>query len=161
MTYTPRAIRPLRERFWEKVEKTERCWEWTGSKNSRGYGRIGLGRRKDGHAMAHRVSWEINMGPIPPGLKVCHACDNPGCVNPFHLFLGTQADNIKDCLVKGRANFGTSTGTSNGNAKLTESEVLVIREKYASGKIFQRDLGKAYGITQAQVSSITRGESWK
>ena len=129
----------------------------------RPYHHPGMGRRRDGagYAIAHRVSWGIHNGPIPPGVKVLHTCDNPPCVNPAHLFLGTQADNIKDCLDKGRANYGTLSGSDNGNAKLTETEVLAIREKYASGKIFQRELAKEYGVTQTHISYLVREKNWR
>lgn len=91
---------PRDERFWQKVEKTDTCWLWRGSKNTTGYGQL----RTDRLEKAHRISWEIHNGPIPDGLAVLHACDNPPCVNPSHLWLGTQADNARDRQAKGRQN---------------------------------------------------------
>jgi DNA-binding CsgD family transcriptional regulator len=91
------------ERFWRKVRKGEECWEWTGFRvPPLGYGRF---RLNDEQTWAHRVSWELTFGPIPEGLQVCHRCDNPPCVRPDHLFLGTPLDNVRDMIGKGRASF--------------------------------------------------------
>lgn len=87
------------ERFWAKVDKSGECWEWLAHKTDCGYGRISIGGEM---LSAHRVSWSIHFGPIPPGLCVCHKCDNKLCVNPSHLFLGTITDNNRDKSAKGR-----------------------------------------------------------
>lgn len=88
------------ERFWRKVKKSDGCWEWTGTKNSRGYGMFTPTPGK--RVLAHRFSWEMENGRIPDGLFGCHRCDNPGCVRPDHLFVGTNSDNIRDAVAKGR-----------------------------------------------------------
>src|SRR5271165_4726377 len=89
------------KRFWDKVEKTDGCWNWKAYIGPDGYGRFGFRGKIPG---PHRVSWELSFGPIPDGLNVCHKCDNRRCVRPDHLFLGTDRDNILDCIRKGRRN---------------------------------------------------------
>lgn len=92
----------LQDRLWAKVDTAGECWTWTGT-TSQGYGKIQAGRRGEGWLWVHRVSWELQNGPVPDGLQVLHRCDNPPCVRPSHLFLGTQVDNIRDMWAKGRA----------------------------------------------------------
>lgn len=87
------------KRFFDKIEKTDSCWNWVGAKTSGGYGNIGINNKT---VRAHRLSYELHNGPFDPKLFVCHKCDNPGCVNPEHLFLGNNSDNMKDCFIKGR-----------------------------------------------------------
>lgn len=95
----------LKERFLSKVNKTENCWEWRGAKRSRDYGNFNLNGKP---TLAHRVSYELFIGKIPKDILVCHRCDNQSCVNPNHLFLGTQKDNVRDCLNKGRMKIPTN-----------------------------------------------------
>lgn len=85
--------------FWDKVDKSGECWEWIGNKLESGYGRIGYKRKR---ILAHRFAWELVNGQIPNSLLVCHSCDNPGCVKPNHLFIGTQTDNMRDMMKKNR-----------------------------------------------------------
>jgi HNH endonuclease len=94
--------RPLTERFWEKVEKTDDCWLWLGNLNGNGYGYTKLEAPSRRNELAHRISWTLHFGPIPEGLFVCHHCDTPPCVRPDHLFLGTHSDNMKDMWRKDR-----------------------------------------------------------
>ena len=99
----PRRTKSLLERFWAKVQKSDDgCWIWTASFGKAGYGAINSGRRPTRMLSASRVMWEIAYGPIPEGLSVLHRCDVPRCVRPDHLFLGTQRDNIRDAMAKGR-----------------------------------------------------------
>ena len=92
---------PLEERFWSKVKKTPGCWSWLGSKDSNGYGRIMI-RERGGSKLAHRIAYEIVNGEIPSQMHACHKCDNPSCVNPDHIFIGTAKDNLQDMSKKGR-----------------------------------------------------------
>lgn len=91
---------PIEDRFWTHIRVTEAgCWEWTGKRRANGYGLTSINRRD---VRAHRMAWTLSQGPIPDGLCVCHHCDNPPCVNPAHLFLGTKGDNLRDMCAKGR-----------------------------------------------------------
>lgn len=108
---------------------------------------------------AHRVSWMLANGPIPAGMVVCHRCDNPPCVNPDHLFLGTQIDNMRDRSKKGRGNH--RKGSRHGRAKLTEQDVRVIRSRYATGDWKQSDLAAEYGVSQPLIGHIVRRVTWR
>tara|TARA_R110000737_G_scaffold340221_1_gene362858 strand:- start:1016 stop:1408 length:393 start_codon:yes stop_codon:yes gene_type:complete len=102
-----KKITPLHIRFWEGVAKAEgnKCWEWMGSKDINGYGKLSIGGRDANFDIrAHRLSYEMRFGPIKPQNLICHTCDNPSCVNPNHLFEGTQVDNMRDMSRKGRIN---------------------------------------------------------
>ena len=151
--------RSLEERFWAKVSKGEGddCWEWTAYRNKGGYGKIARGGSKNERIRAHRLSWILHNGPIPTGAVVCHRCDNPGCVNPYHLFLGTQKDNLQDAQRKGRM----ARGERNHHAKLSRNQVLEIRAQYASGNTSTRALATKYGVSQTSISTIVRREVWK
>lgn len=147
--------RPLLERFWEKVDRhgPDECWPWLGARHGYGHGHI----RVDGDvAKAHRVSYTINVGPIPDGLFVCHTCDNPPCVNPSHLWLGTHADNMADMVAKGRGALGVKHGELSPLAKLTERDVRDIRQSALPGAA----VAESYGVSEGAISSVRRGKSW-
>lgn len=144
------------ERFWSKVEKTETCWEWTASTSHGGYGFIGIGR-KGKVRYAHRYSWIIHFGKIPKGLLVLHKCDNPPCVNPNHLFLGTQKDNMIDAVLKKRI----ATGEKNGRSKLTENKVDAIRKMYAAGNITMDVLSRLFGVNRQSIGHVINNKTWK
>lgn len=139
------------ERFWAKVDRSGDCWEWTASVGTHGYGVFGVGK---GTITAHRMSAKL-AGRDPSGLVVCHTCDNKTCVNPEHLWVGTQRDNLLDMRHKGRQ----ARGRALPQTKLTAEAVLAIREEYSRG-IYQRDLAKKYGIAQSQISQIVNRKSW-
>lgn len=153
----PGTRRPLIERFYEKVEKTETCWIWTGYINKKGYGEINPGGRSSAKR-AHRVSYELHIGQIPNGLMVCHKCDNRACVNPEHLFIGTAAINTRDMVLKGRAN--GPKGENNKSAKLTVEQVKEIRKRSELGES-NKKLGKEYGVGADQISRIVNRKKWK
>jgi hypothetical protein len=146
---------PLLERFFSKVDKTDSCWIWTGAKDSKeGYGMFWFEGRSQ---RAHRVSWEIHFGKIPNNLRVCHKCDTPSCVNPFHFFLGSDADNIADRNSKGRqAHLRRERA---GNSKLTERDIMDIRNMYAKGNT-QRGLSRIYKVSQHTIWSIVHNRTW-
>ena len=133
------------------VDKASGCWLFAGGLVRGGYGQVRLGAKK---ILAHRAAWELVNGPIPAGLLVCHNCDTPACVNPAHLFLGTPRENMADKIAKGRQR--NVTGEAHGRAKLTEQMVQSI----ISDSRTQREIAKAFGIGQAQVSRIKTGSRW-
>lgn len=182
----------LEDRFWSKVDKSGECWLWTGSADESGYGSFRVGKKIE---YAHRVSYSIANGVslswegYSAKSSVCHRCDNPRCVNPAHLFLGTHTDNMSDCVSKGRKNaptgdrhgsrakphtrargasHGTRThpesvrrGDDNGNSKLTEILARLIKERYASGTATQKAIAAEFGIDHSTVSAIVRGRIWR
>jgi hypothetical protein len=159
---TPRDI----ERFWSYVDTSDAdaCWEWRRGRSRAGYGAFYVGKT---HHYAHRLSWELAFGEIPPGLSVCHHCDNPACVNPAHLFVGTQTDNMRDAASKGRTRGTFQKRTSLRepkahliNAKVTAEQVRAIRSRYSEGET-QVAIAAIYGVTQANVSEIVRRKTWK
>lgn len=149
-------------RLFAKVKKTPRCWLWTGRvtglgrPNNLGYGVLKVGQK---NTMAHRLSFTIHRGEIPEGKLVMHKCDNPLCVRPSHLFLGTQKDNVADCVSKDRH----SRGTVNKVAKLTDEIVREIRRRY---KPYDRKNGgdamaKEFGVHSSVVNGIVNGKRWR
>ena len=148
-----RIARPLADRFHEKYipEPMSGCWLWTACTATNGYARITVAGVSRG---GHRVAYELYRGPIPENMQVLHTCDVRCCVNPLHLFLGTQADNITDMINKGRDR--CLKGENHGSAKLTERQVLDIRA--ATG--FQREIASRYSITQTLVSYIKNRKAW-
>ena len=158
---------PLATRFWRKVTvQTEQdCWKWQGAQNGDGYGIIGYGGRYGKTMRAHRLSWELhNKTKIPSDLCVCHHCDNPSCVNPAHLFLGTNKDNVDDMRRKGRRapnHAFAKKGEANGRAILTEANVCLIREWRRDSGITQGELAQQYGVSRGLIEQILARKLWK
>lgn len=138
------------------VKNNDECWEWTGSRNQKEW--HGQWRNKAGEIeLTHRASWRLFKSEIPGGLCVLHRCDNPICVNPTHLFLGTQSDNSNDMWQKGRARPATSLGEKHGMSKLNVNAVLEIRSSQLSGV----ELAKKFGITPTTVCDVRKRRIWK
>jgi hypothetical protein len=163
----------VRDRYWKKVDRSggpDSCHWWTACKTD-GYGRLNIEGRL---YKTHRISWVIaNNKDIPPGMHVCHTCDNPDCCNPNHLWLGTHIDNMRDRDNKGRCSpalgdrHGSRTkpesrprGAAHGRAIFTEDQVRKIREEYALGGITQQALADKHGIDQSTISAIIRRKTW-
>jgi len=145
--------RAIAERFLEKVKpSTAGCWEWIGQKTRGGYGALRLPMHGP-LTRAHRVAWLLFNGPISDGLCVLHKCDNPGCVNPSHLFVGTLTDNMQDCSRKGRV-YRAPLNSKTGKTTLAERET--IRELYRDGRS-QNAIADQFGVTQRRISQIVNG----
>ena len=152
-----RFSKNFQNRFWKKVKKTDSCWIWNGGAIN-GYGHISRGSPFKGGILAHVASWNLHFGTIPERLKVLHKCDNPPCVRPEHLWLGTQKDNIHDAALKGRRS--SQLGERNSHHKLTQHDVDCIRIACASRSCTQRSLAMLFGVTEACISSIILGKRW-
>lgn len=166
-----RKMTPAKIRFFRMVSKRKRkggCWLWMGTCTPGGYGSFGRGRKEDGKEMAHRFSWMIHKGPIPNGLFVLHKCDTTKCVNPKHLFLGTQADNVRDAKLKGRMASGkrwhaakraTCQGSRHGMSKLREKDIPKIRKLHAGG-MSMTSIAVKFRVTRKNISNIVNGRNW-
>jgi hypothetical protein len=135
------------DRFWSHVDKSGECWTWTAFRNKTGYG---MARWREQSTLANRVAWEISHGAIPEGLFVCHHCDNPSCVNPSHLFLGTNADNVRDKVAKGRQ-----------YKRLTIEQVNEIRRLFKAKEMNRGELAKRFGVSHTTICAVVDYRLWK
>jgi hypothetical protein len=170
---------PMEERFWSHVERAEGCWLWQGHRNTRGYGQFNIDAT---HPVgAHRIAYELTYGPIPPDLHCCHHCDNPPCVRPDHLFLGTRSDNSQDMVRKGRAYAQVyperlkrgiehptnlhpeivKRGIEHSKAKVTEDEVREIRYLRNIEQWPLKRLAAHFGISLGNVQKIATYNAWQ
>lgn len=159
----PRTV-PIEQRFWARVTKTDSCWNFAVTKGLK-YGQIWFDGR---FVLAHRLSYELYVGPIQEGLLVCHRCDNPTCVRPNHLFLGTYQDNRDDCMRKDRyargtgmhARRNTARGERAGNSKLTAEQVARARDLISNGDS-NKDVARALGVHRSTIERIANGSTWR
>lgn len=158
-----REIVPKENRFWEKVDKRspEECWDWRGADDQHGYGQIRIAGRL---VKAHRFSYEIHFGPIPPGKQVLHRCDRPPCCNPAHLFLGTAKENIADMWVKGRGSLPPRNdvrGERNGHAQFTNEQVRRLRREFVRTGISVSAFAKLHNVPLATMWRIVHFKSYQ
>lgn len=140
------------ERFWARVQKSDGCWLWTGSKGPTAYGTLEVNYKQ---MAAHRFSYELHYGPIPAGLFACHRCDTPLCVRPDHLFLGTPADNSRDMVQKGR-----TTPNQRARGKVDPATVAEIRRRVEAGEL-QISIADEFGLDRSTVYNIVHRRTWK
>ena len=157
MTAVVRTWDRRMELIMHKVRKDSStgCWEWLGAKNRQGYGTVRLGGKQPG---MHRFFYMYYRGAIPDNLCVCHHCDNPSCVNPDHLFLGTQRENVQDMTRKGRRR--DHFGNESKRAKLSPQKVRHIRQLYTTGKYTLRGLGKMFGVRNKAIWMVLHQVTW-
>lgn len=155
------SLQSSAQRFWQRVDRSggpDACWIWQASIDEGGYGCFYATTEEGGlQIKAHRYAWILTHGKIPDGLQVCHACDNPPCVNPAHLFIGTATDNMADMIAKGRKPRGEASGT----ARLTDDNVRYIREHYRPGETTFTEFANMFGVTYHAIANLIRRKTWK
>ncbi len=172
---TPYRIQAFSDHFWSRIRQRGECWEWMGARGAGGYGTIGFKFHRMRIMATHRLAYALVHGGIPVGMFVCHHCDNPPCVRPSHLFLGTKADNTRDMWQKNRrqsdGHFLTEWALGHPElilrgercpwSKLTRRQVDEIRQCYQHGRFSQRRLAKKYGVSHATINHIVNEITWK
>lgn len=159
----PNRRRNTADTFWSRIDRSggdNSCWVWTGGRYPRGYGRIVMNCKV---LYAHRVAYELTYGSIPTGMHVCHACDNPPCCNPAHLWLGSPADNVADRDAKGRHRYVKPAHIdleARLSAKLNWNKVRQIREMWASGVYSKRGLARIFSVHESIVRGVIANECW-
>lgn len=155
-----RETKSIAARFWPKVDRrgADECWPWLASKDRHGYGHISAGRRGKSPLKAYRVSYELANGPIPEGLHVRHTCDNPHCVNPAHLLVGTAADNVADRMNRGRFNSAVIANLQcSWRRAFSEDEVEQIKT-LAAANMSQRQIGRMFNVHASTVALYLKGK---
>lgn len=147
----------MKDKLQSKIVKINNCWIWLGSKDISGYGYVGIGKGKVGRA--HRISYQEFVGPIPAGFLVLHRCDNPSCINPEHLFVGTQKDNMQDMWKKGRGPIRNHKRDKNPAAKLNNEKVIEILKLLENGTQ-QKNIAKQFNVSEQIISRIKLNQSW-
>lgn len=150
----------MEQRFMSKVYVTEGCWFWLGRINSGGYGVFDMPGHDGLPRLAHRISYEIFCGLVPLGFCILHSCDTPPCVNPKHLWIGTQGENIHDMDRKGRRVCGAAYGSSAFFAKLHETQIPSIRNRLKAGQSAS-SIAKSLGLHHSTILDIRSGKTWK
>lgn len=146
------------EKFWKhvKIDSMTGCWQWTGGKNEFGYGIFCTDKRR---IRTHRYCWELFKEPIPKGMCICHHCDNPSCINPDHMFIGTQAENMADMRKKHRGSTKPRPGTENPAAKLSEQQVRIIFSM--NGTVRAEEVAQVFNVKKTSVYNIWSRITWK
>jgi|SRR6187399_337570 len=174
---TPKFFEKDTARALSKADRSggpDACWIWTGGILKNGYGQFGIRRLKERHTLyAHRVAYFLAYGVDPGGLQVCHKCDVKLCVNPAHLWLGDQGQNVRDAVAKGHMQTGdkhfyrrhpelVQRGEQRGKAaKLKEADVIEIRRMFATGMYFQYEIAEMFGVCQTNISMIVNRKHWR
>ncbi len=155
--YTDDEFKELFQQSYDIVQRAYEtpCWEWKFYRVQDGYGQV---RYKGKDLGTHKLSWMLHKGEVPDGFKVCHHCDNPPCVNPGHLFVGTNKDNIDDANRKGR--LARLAGSLNGWARMDEARVSAMRKEWVPYKMPAWKLAEKYGLSLTQTERILRHEAW-
>jgi hypothetical protein len=148
----PQKALPLNLRFLQYADRGPGCWTWNGTVAVAGYGVLSFNKKI---IYAHRLAWKMYRGVIPPGMYVCHTCDNRVCVNPMHLFLGTHLDNMRDKITKKR----TPRGSQHHAAKLTDAAVREIKRRLSAGEVQSR-LAEEFGVRPMCISATKHGKAW-
>ena len=146
-------------RFWAKVSINSEieCWNWTAAVDTPGYGQLNVSHH---NYLAHRIAYELHYGPVPKGKFVCHTCDNRRCVNPLHLWIGTNDENMADMKQKKRGKSGGAHGDKLPQTKLAESDIVEIRKLYAAHEFTQQQLAQIFPVSRQTIGEIVRREIW-
>jgi len=152
-----RPIASLETKLFKNALVTEGCWLWLGTKNALGYGIISNGRKGE-KVRAHRACYELVHGKIPDGLVACHKCDNPSCVNPGHIFLGTKKENTADMWAKGRGftPFKTMLERAHHNCKMLDVDVVTCRQMHETGNYTTKQLSQHFGVSQTHIRRVVK-----